>query len=179
MKLFLDFLPIVVFFVVFKLQGIFAATAVAIATTVVLIGWQWWRKRHVDVMQWVSLGIIVVFGGATLLFHNETFIKWKPTALYWAMGASLLLSQWVWRKNLLKVLLGEQIDMPLAVWARLSLLWVVFFAVMGVLNLYVAYHYSTDTWVNFKLFGTLGLTIAFVVGQSLYLARHMKAEDSA
>ncbi|MBU6437932.1 MAG: septation protein A, partial [Betaproteobacteria bacterium] len=170
---------IVVFFVVFKLQGIFAATAVAIATTVVLIGWQWWRKRHVDVMQWVSLGIIVVFGGATLLFHNETFIKWKPTALYWAMGASLLLSQWVWRKNLLKVLLGEQIDMPLAVWARLSLLWVVFFAAMGVLNLYVAYHYSTDTWVNFKLFGTLGLTIAFVVGQSLYLARHMKTEDSA
>jgi intracellular septation protein len=177
MKLFLDFLPIAVFFVAYKLYGIFAATGVAIAAQIALIGWQWTRQRRVDTMQWVSLAIIAVFGGATLLFHNETFIKWKPTALYWLMGAALAVSALAFGKNLLQLLLGQQIELPPAVWARLNWLWVLFFAAMGLLNLYVAYHYDTDTWVNFKLFGTLGLTVAFVIGQSLYLARHMKPED--
>ena len=174
MKFLFDLFPVILFFVAFKFQGIYAATGVAIAATVVQIGWVWLRHRTVEPMQWVSLVIISVFGGATLLLHNETFIKWKPTVLYWLFAATLTLSALVWRKNLIRAMLGKQVTMPDAAWSKLNAAWAAFFAVMGVVNLYVAYQFSTDAWVNFKLFGSMGLMLVFILAQSVWLSRHMQ-----
>jgi len=174
MKLLLDFFPIVLFFAAFKLWGIYVATAVAIAATVAQIAWLRWSTGKVEPMQWLSLAIIVLFGGATILAHDDTFIKWKPTVLYWAMGGSLAAGMLFFRKNLLRSLMGAQLELPDAAWRAMNWSWSAFFAVMGVLNLWVAFHFDTDTWVNFKLFGGLGLMALFVVGQAFYLGRFMK-----
>jgi intracellular septation protein len=174
MKLFLDFFPIVLFFVAFKLGGIYVATGVAIAATVAQIAWLKYSHGKIEPMQWLSLGIIVVFGGATILAHDETFIKWKPTVLYWMMGGTLAIGMVFFRKNFLKTLMGAQLELPDAAWRGMNWSWIVFFALMGVLNLWVAYHYDTNAWVNFKLFGGLGLMALFVIGQAVYLSRHMK-----
>ena len=176
MKLLIDFLPIVVFFVAFKLFDIWVATGVAIAATVAQIAWVRWSSGKVEPMHWLSLGVIVVFGGATLLAHNEDFIKWKPTVLYWLMGGALAAGQLVFRKNLLKSLMGAQMTLPDAAWRVMNWSWVGFFAAMGAVNLWVAFNFETDTWVNFKLFGGLGLMITFVLAQAAYLSRFMKAE---
>ncbi len=174
MKFLFDLFPVILFFAAFKLFGIFAATAVAIAATVLQIGWVWLRHRKVEPMQWVSLAIIGVFGGATLLLHNETFIKWKPTVLYWLFAAVLIISVLGWRKNLIRAMMDKQVTLPDALWGKLNAAWAAFFAVMGVVNLYVAYQFSTDTWVNFKLFGSMGLMLVFIVAQSIWLSRHMQ-----
>ena len=179
MKLLLDFLPIAIFFAAFKLFDIWVATGVAIAATVVQIAWFRWSTGKVEPMQWLSLGVIVLFGGATILAHDETFIKWKPTVLYWLMGGALLAGQVLFRKNLLKSLMSSQMALPDAAWRVMNWSWVAFFAVMGVLNLWVAFNFDTDTWVNFKLFGGLGLMALFVVGQALYLGRYMKDAKEA
>ena len=179
MKLLLDFFPIILFFAAFKLWGIYVATAVAIVATIGQIGWLRWRTGKVEPMQWLSLGVIVLFGGATLLAHSETFIKWKPTVLYWLMGGALLAGQLLWRKNLLKSLMGAQMSLPDEAWRMMNWSWATFFSVMGVINLWVAYSFDTDTWVNFKLFGGIGLMVLFVLGQALYLSRYMKAEEGA
>jgi intracellular septation protein len=174
MKFLFDLFPVVLFFVAFKLFDIYVATAAAIVATIVQVAWLKLRGRHVDMMLWASLAIIVVFGGATLLLQDEMFIKWKPTVLYWLFGAVLAGSMLAFRKNLIRGLLSEQMELPEPVWARLNWSWVGFFVFMGALNLYVAFNYSTDLWVNFKVFGGIGLMVAFVVGQSLVLARHMQ-----
>ncbi|MEJ7930019.1 septation protein A [Ramlibacter sp. AN1015] len=178
MKLLLDFFPVILFFVAFKVAGIYWATGVAIVATVLQIGWLRLRTGRTEPMQWLSLGVIVLFGGATLLAHNDTFIKWKPTVLYWLMGGALLVGQLVFRRNFLKSLMGAQMTLPDAAWRMMNWTWTGFFAVMGVLNLWVAYAFDTDTWVNFKLFGGIGLMLLFVLGQALYLSRYLKAEDS-
>src|SRR5882724_9074847 len=141
MKLLFDLFPVALFFVAFKLFDIYTATAVAIAATFLQIGWLKWKRRRVDTMMWISLVIIVVFGGATLALHDETFIKWKPTVLYWLFGAVIAASALGFRKNLIRAMLAEQIELPDAIWARLNLSWVAFFAFMGGANLYVAYNY--------------------------------------
>ena len=208
MKLLFDFLPILLFFGTFKYTEshkewaaafatqhlgfmvaggqvgaseapVLLATVVVIVATLAQVLWLKLRGRKVDTMLWVSLVIVVVLGGLTIWFHNETFIKWKPTGLYWAMGLSFLVSQFVFGRNLLKLMLGEQLQLPEGVWTRLSLAWVTFFAVMGVLNLWVAYSFSTDTWVNFKLFGGIGLMLLFTLAQGLYISRHLKDDDAA
>ena len=208
MKLLFDLLPVILFFVTYKVAGSFPhqslaiagsalgwmvgdgtvpdgqapillATAVAIVASLLQVGWLLVRGKRVDPMLWVSLAVIVVFGGATIWFHDETFIKWKPSALYWTMGLALAAGQLVFGKNLLRVLLGAQLHLPDAVWTRLNWAWVVFFALMGVLNLWVAYTFSTATWVNFKLFGALGLMLAFTVAQGVYLSRHLEHEPPA
>ncbi|UCE31956.1 MAG: septation protein A [Burkholderiales bacterium] len=176
MKLLLDFFPIIVFFVAYKLGHIYAATAAAIVATAIQLGFLRLRRQRIEPMHWASLGIIVVFGGATLLLRDETFIKWKPTVLYLLFAGVLTVSAMAWGHNLVRAMMGSQIALPDAVWARLNWLWVGFFVVMGVLNIAVAYGFSTDVWVNFKLFGSLGLTLAFVVAQGLYLGRHLKDE---
>jgi intracellular septation protein len=178
MKLLLDFLPIAVFFAAFKLFDIWVATGVAIAATVAQIAWLRWSTGKVEPMQWLSLGVIVLFGGATLLAHNETFIKWKPTVLYWLMGGALAVGQLVFRRNLLKSLMGAQMALPDAAWRAMNWSWTAFFAVMGVVNLWVAYSFSTDTWVNFKLFGGLGLMAVFVIGQAAWLSRYVKEAEA-
>jgi intracellular septation protein len=174
LKLLLDFFPIALFFVAFKIWGIYVATAVAIVATIAQIAWLRWSTGKVEPMQWLSLGIIVLFGGATILAHDETFIKWKPTVLYWLMGGALAGGLLFFRKNLLKSLMGAQLELPDAAWRTMNWSWVGFFALMGVLNLWVAFHFDTNTWVNFKLFGGLGLMALFVVAQALYLSRYMK-----
>lgn len=208
MKLLFDFLPIILFFGTFKVaEGrkewaaqfasehlgfvvnggvvgaseapVLLATVVVILATLAQVAWIIARGRKVDTMLWVSLALVTVFGGATIWFHNETFIKWKPRVLYWVMGLSFWLSQLVFRKNLLRALIGEQLTLPPGVWQRLNFMWVAFFAFMGLLNLYVAYSFSTDTWVNFKLFGGIGLMFAFTIAQGLYISRHVQDEAEA
>lgn len=178
MKLLLDFFPIVLFFVAFKLADIYVATAVAIVATIGQIGWLRWRTGKIEPMQWISLVVIVLFGGATLLAHDETFIKWKPTILYWLMGGALMGAQLVWRRNLLKLLLGDKVRLPEPAWRMMNLSWTGFFVFMGALNLWVAYEFSTEVWVNFKLFGGLGLMVVFVLAQSAWLSRHMEPDDA-
>jgi intracellular septation protein len=178
MKLLLDFFPIILFFVAFKVAGIYIATGVAIAATVAQIAWFRYRNGKVEPMQWISLVVIVLFGGATIVAHNETFIKWKPTVLYWLMAGSLLAGQLFFKKNLLKSLMGSQMELPDGVWRAANWSWIGFFSAMGVINLWVAFHFDTDTWVNFKLFGGLGLMVLFILGQALYLGRHIKAEEA-
>ncbi len=173
MKFFFDLLPVLLFFVAYKWFGIYVATGVAIAASLAQIVWLLARGRKVDAMLWLSLAVIVVLGGATLISHNETFIKWKLTALYWLYALILLGGELWFGRNFLRMLLGKQMVLPDAIWRRLNLSWVVFFAAMGGLNLYVAYHFSTDTWVNFKLFGSMALMLLFVVAQGIMLSRHL------
>jgi intracellular septation protein len=153
---------------------ILLATAVAIVATVAQILYLLARRRKVDAMLWVSLAIIVIFGGATIYFHNDTFIKWKPTVLYWVFALALAGAQLTMRKNPIRMMMGHQIELPDAVWDRLNLAWAGFFAAMGALNLYVAFNFSTSAWVNFKMFGSIGLMIAFVLAQSMVLSKYMK-----
>ena len=176
MKLLFDFFPVLLFFLTFKVWGIFAATAVAIVTTLGQIAWLFKRTGHVEPMQWVSLGVIVVFGGATLLTQDETFIKWKPTVLYWLMGGALWVGWFGFRRNGLRSLIGHQMDLPEPAWLVMLHSWAAFFAVMGVLNLWVAAHFDTETWVSFKLFGGIGLMVVFVIAQGLYLSRYLPRE---
>lgn len=208
MKLLFDFLPIILFFGTFKyaegrkdwaaqfasdhlgfvVSGgvvgpneapVLLATLVVIAATLAQVAFLMARGKKVDLMLWVSLGLVTVLGGATIWFHNETFIKWKPSVLYWVMGLAFWLSQVLFRKNLLQALIGDQLELPASVWQRLNFAWIAFFAFMGLLNLYVAYSFSTDTWVSFKLFGGVGLMVAFTVGQGVYISRHLKPESEA
>lgn len=205
MKLLLDFLPILLFFATFKyaeghkdwaadlatrhfgfLVGdgqvgpaeapVMLATVVVVLATLAQVAWLKARGRKVDTMLWISLVLVVVLGGLTVWFKSETFIKWKPTGLYWLMGLAFLLTQLVWKKSLLKVMLGEQLVLPDGVWRNLSWAWVGFFGAMGALNLWVAYSFSTDTWVNFKLFGGIGLMLLFSLAQGLYISRHLPEE---
>lgn len=201
MKLILDFLPIVLFFGVFKVaQGrpdeaaayatehfgmlvsggvvsaaqapVLLATLVVILATVAQVLILKLRGQPVEKMVWLSLVLVVVFGGATIWFQNETFIKWKPSILYWAMGLVFWLSQAIWGKNLLKAAMGQQIQLPAVAWRQLNLMWIGFFAFMGLANLYVAYSFSTEVWVDFKLFGGLGFMLVFLVVQAVFLNRH-------
>ena len=177
MKLFFDFFPVALFFVAFKFWGVFVATALAIAATIAQVGWLKLRRRRVEPMMWLSLAIIVVFGGATLALQDETFIKLKPTVLYWMFGAVLLCADLVFGRNLIRSMLQQQVSIPETVWKKLNWSWIGFFAFMGAANLFVAYNYSTDTWVNFKLFGGMGLMLVFVILQALFLARHVEEKQ--
>ena len=208
MKLLLDFLPIILFFGTFKyaeghadwaarfasdhlgaiVSGgvvgtdtapVLLATVVVIVATTVQIAWLLARRRKIDLMLWITFVLVVVLGGATIWFHNATFIKWKPSVLYWAMGLSFWISQVVFQKNLLQTMIGEQLELPAKVWQRLNFAWIAFFGLMGLLNLYVAYTYSTSTWASFKAFGATGLMLVFMVGQGFYLSRHIKPEADA
>ena len=176
MKFLFDLFPVILFFAAFKLGDIFIATGVAIIATFAQIGWVWLRHRKVDTMLWVSLGVITVFGGMTLIFHDETFIKWKPTVLYWALAAGLAGSTLFFRKNLIRALLSEQIEAPEFVWNRLNWSWIGFFVFMGLANLAIAFAFnlSTETWVNFKMFGGIGLMLLFAVIQGLMLSKYIE-----
>lgn len=177
MKFLFDLFPVILFFIAFKAFDIYVATGVVIAATILQIGWVWHRHRKVDTMLWVSLGLVVVFGGATLLLHDETFIKWKPTILYWLFAAVLFGSAQFFKRNLIRRMLEEQVQAPDALWGWLNLAWVGFFSVMGVLNLYIAFNFPTDTWVSFKLFGGMGLMVVFIIAQGLMLAKYVPEQS--
>jgi intracellular septation protein len=177
MKVLFDLFPVILFFVAYKLGDIFLATSVAIAATFCQIAWVWFRHRKVDTMLWISLGIVSIFGGATLIFQNETFIKWKPTVLYWVFASLLLGGKVFFKRNLIRNMLGDKMQMPDVAWHKLNLSWTGFFIFMGLINLFVAYSYSTETWVNFKLFGGMGLTLAFVLAQGFMLSKYMEPAE--
>jgi len=175
MKLLFDFLPIIAFFIVFKIWGIYAATGVAIGVSFLQVIWFLIRKEKVPVSLWVNLAIITIFGGATIYLHNELFIKWKPTVLYLFFALALFIGEKFFNKNFMKVLSGNQIDLPENVWKVLNRSWAIFFLIMSIVNILVAYSVSTEMWVNFKLFGLLGLTFIFAIGQGIYLSRHVQS----
>ena len=176
MKFLFDLLPVIVFFAAFKLADIYVATAAAIAATFLQVGWLKLRRKPIDTMLWASLGLIVIFGGATLLLQDETFIKWKPTVLYWLFAVVLAGAALFFRRNLIRTMFAAQVDLPDPVWTKLNWSWVGFFAFMGAANLYVALSFPTDFWVNFKLFGGTGLMLLFVVGQAVFLSRYLDDE---
>lgn len=176
MKFLFDLFPVILFFAAFKMSDIYIATAVAIGATFLQIGLLALLRRKIEPMLWISLGIIVVFGGATLVLRDETFIKWKPTVLYWLFGSVLALADLLLRRNLIRSMLGAQVQLPDQVWRTLNWSWVAFFAFMGAVNLVVAFNFTTDQWVDFKLFGATGLMLVFVIGQALFLARHVEEE---
>lgn len=179
MKFLFDLLPVIVFFVAFKLTDIYIATAVAIGASFLQIGWLMARGRKVEPVMWASLAIIVVFGGATLFFHNETFIKWKPTVLYWLFAVILAGGKLFFHRNMIRGVMEKQISAPESVWDKLNLSWIAFFSVMGLVNLYFAYSYSTEAWVNFKLFGALGMMLVFVLVQGMWLSKHIEQKEES
>lgn len=178
MKLFFDFFPIIAFFIAFKLYDIYAATLVAIAAVCLQVGVTIVKGKKPELMHVITLVLIIVLGGATLLLHDEMFIKWKPTAVYWILAVILAISQFVGKKPLVQRLLESNIQLPQKAWSKLNAGWVGFFGVMGLINLFVVYRFDTNTWVNFKLFGTLGLTVLFVIIQGVYLAPYLQDQNT-
>lgn len=178
MKLLFDFFPLILFFAAYKVSDIFVATAVGIVATIVQIAWSRIRTGRIDALQWVSLAIIGVLGGLTIALHDNTFIRLKPTILYWTLGLVLVVGQGFMGKLPMKALMGTQLDLPDPVWRVVGWSWAAFFAFMGALNLWVAFNFDENTWVNFKLFGGMGLMVVFVIAQAVYLGRHMKPEEA-
>jgi intracellular septation protein len=176
MKFLFDLFPVLCFFAVYWLSDIYTATGAAIAATFGQVAWLKLRGRKIEPMLWVSLVLIVVFGGLTLFLQDKRFIMWKPTVLYWCFAGALAASATLFNKNLIRAMLSKELRVPDAVWANLNWSWVGFFVVMGFLNLYVAYNYEESTWVQFKLIGGTGLMILFVLAQALFLARHVQEE---
>ena len=174
MKLLLDFLPIVLFFGAYKLFDIFVATGVLMAATVLQMGTIYLIDHKLQAMHKITLALILVFGSLTLLLHDDTFIKWKPTLLYTGLAVALAFALWVMKKSFLKLLLGSQLVLPDAVWMRLNVAWILYCVFMAALNSYVALYFSTDTWMNFKLWGYV-FPLSFIVAQGIYIAPFIKA----
>jgi intracellular septation protein len=205
MKLILDFLPLLLFFGAFKFADankdwaaafasdhlgflvsggvvgadeapMLLATMVVIACTLVQVATLKLMRRKIDLMLWITLALVVVLGGATVWFHDKTFIKWKPSIAFWAMGLALWVSQAVFKKNLLQSMIGGELQLPPAVWQRLNIAWITFFSTVGLVNVFVVYNYSDATWATFKVFGVFGLMIVFTIAQVIYLSRYMREE---
>lgn len=175
MRLLLDFFPIVLFFAAYKLQGIYVATAVIMAATVVQTAVVYAIDRKLQNMHKITLVLVLVFGVLTLVLQDERFIKWKPTVLYTGMAVVLAAALWGWKKNFLQMLLGSQLTLPASVWSRLTVAWVAYFLFMAALNAWFAAYQTTEQWVNFKLWG-YAFPVLFIIAQGLYIARHMKDE---
>ena len=170
MQLLIDFLPIIVFFVVFKLQGMYAATVAIIVAMAAQLGYQWFTKGKVNKMLLVSGILVALFGGATLALRDPIFIQWKPTIVNWLFALAFLVSQFIGREPLIQRVMGEAIELPAGMWRQLNVMWVVNFLVLGAANIYVVYNFDEATWVNFKLFGMLGLTLLVAIGQAIWIA---------
>lgn len=188
MKLFTDFLPIILFFIAYKfgggtytfngqeyqVEGIYAATAVMMVATLIQVAVSWLIHRKVEKQHSITLLLVLVLGGATIWLQNPEFVMWKPTAVNWLFALAFIGARVFTDKTLLERLLASHLQLPTAVWSRLNTAWILFFIFSGILNIYIAYWYSEETWVNFKLFGSLAITVVFIIGQALYLSRHIK-----
>lgn len=181
MKFLFDLLPVILFFVAFKMADIYVATGVAMAATVAQIIWVAAKYKKVEPMQWASLGLIMVFGGLTIGLQDKTFIQWKPTILYWLFALGLIASATIWKKNLIQAAMAHQISLKPGVgqelWVKLNNAWAIFFVIMGFINLYVAYQFDETTWVNFKLFGGMGILFAFIIAQGIWLNQFIVHES--
>ncbi|ALB55196.1 septation protein A [Cronobacter universalis] len=177
MKQLLDFLPLIVFFVVYKLHDIFWATAALIVATALAVIYSWYKYRKVEKMTLVTFVLVAVFGGLTIYFHNAEFIKWKVTIIYALFAGALLIGQWVMKKPLIQSMLGKEITLPPHAWSRLNIAWALFFIFCGLLNIYVAFWLPEAVWMNFKVFGIPGLTLVFTLLSGVYIYRHMPQEE--
>jgi intracellular septation protein len=185
MKLLFDLFPLLTFFIAFKLYDIYVATAVSIIASFIQVGWYWGKHRRFESLHLITLAILVVFGGMTLALQNDIFIKWKPTIINWIFAVLVFGSHYLGKKNLIERLLGNQFALPRHVWSRLNLSWGIFFLLLGALNLYVAFFYGPDldpdtrrsVWVNFKVFGLLGLTLAFTLAQGIFLSKYLEKAE--
>lgn len=177
MKLLLDFFPIAIFFGVYHYtKDMILATAVLIPATIIQIAIVWFKTRKIEKMHIVTLVLIIVMGGATVILQDKTFIQWKPTVVNWLFAAAFLGSYVIGNKPLIQRMMESQIDLPSPQWKALNAYWIIFFIAMGGLNIAVFSFYSEEAWVNFKLFGMLGLTLVFIVAQGIWLAKHIKTE---
>lgn len=176
MKLLFDLFPVILFFIAYKFFGIYAATAVAMVATIAQIIYCKFKHGTVDNMLIISGVLIVVFGGATLFLKDPKFIQWKPTILYWLFGIGLLVSQYFFNKNPMKALMEKQVSLPEAIWSKINWAWAALFILLGFLNIYVAFNYPEDTWVNFKLFGITGIMFVFIILQTILLSKHLPKE---
>lgn len=176
MQLLFDFFPIIVFFGVFKFYGMYAATAAIIVAMALQIAAQWLREGKVSKMLLVSGIAVAIFGSATLLLHNPLFIQWKPTIVYWVFAALLIGSRYIGEKTMIERIMGHAIELPMTMWRQLNLIWFANFSILGAANLYVVYNYDQNTWVNFKLFGTLGLTLVTVIAQAIWIATQTSSD---
>ena len=177
MKQFFDLIPLLVFFAVYKFYDIYAATGALMVVTVLQIAITWFTLRKLEKMHLITLAMVLVFGGFTLFFHDDAFIKWKVTVINLLFSAALLVSQFVLKKPLIKQMLGKEMQLPDAIWSRVNLAWAGFFAVAAATNTYIAFHLPQEVWVNFKVFGLLGMTLLFTVATVFYLYRHLPAEQ--
>ncbi len=176
MKFLFDLLPVILFFITFKFYGIYTATAVAIAASVLQVSYVYFKNKKVEKIHIITLTLIVILGGATLIFQDESFIKWKATIVNWGFALIFFGSHFIGKKLIIRYMLDQAISLPDHAWKMLSNMWIVFFIFSGLANIYVAYNYSTDTWVNFKLFGLMGLTLLFIIAQGIYISRFIKKE---
>ncbi len=176
MKLLFDLFPVILFFIAYKFFGIYTATGVAMVATVAQIIYCKIKHGTVDNMLIISGVLIVVFGGATLYLNDRIFIQWKPTILYWIFSASLVVSQFFFKKNPMKALMEKQVSLPESIWTKINMAWAMLFMVLGFLNLYVMFNYSEETWVSFKLFGITGIMFVFIIAQTLLLSKHLPKE---
>jgi len=172
MQVIIDLLPVILFFIAYKKAGIFAATSVAIISTLILMVIVWIKRGKIDKMLMINGAVITVLGGITLLLHDKTYIMWKPTVIYWIGALALLFSRYIFQNNLIARMLGKIIAPPANVWDKLNLCWVIFLVGLGSLNLYVAFHYTEENWVNFKLFGTTSLMFVFIISQVFVLKEY-------
>ena len=182
MKFMFDFFPVLLFFIAYKMYDIYTATAVLIISCFVQTVGHWAIHRRFEKSHLITLVLVSLFGGATLLLQDEMFIKWKPSVINWLFGVAFIGSQFIGEKNLIQRMLGAQLDLPQTIWRNLNSAWAIFFIALGFANLYVVYNFDTDTWVDFKMFGLMGLTLGFMLLQGIYLAKHIKdvpAKDDA
>lgn len=178
MKQLFDFFPIILFFIAFKLYDIYVATGVVIVATIIQVAYTWFKYRKVETMQWITLGLIIVMGGATILLHDEQFIKWKLSIIEWFFGVAFLGSQFIGKKPFVERMMSSSLTLPTPVWRRLNLMWGLFFISVGFINVYVMYHYTTDQWVTFKTFGVPGLMVVFILVQMVFLYKYLpETED--
>lgn len=173
MKQLLEFFPIILFFIAYKFYDIYVATAVVIVATIFQVAFTWFKYKKVEKMQWITLGLILVMGGATIYLQDENFIKWKLTIIEWLFGIAFLGSQFIGKKPFVQRMMGANLELPPVIWKRLNLIWSAFFIGVGFLNLYVMYSYNTDDWVTFKTFGVPGLMVVFIILQMIYLYKYL------
>jgi intracellular septation protein len=173
MKQLFEFIPLLLFFITYKYYDIYVATGVIIVATIIQVSYTWFRYRQVEIMQWITLGLILVMGGATILLHNEQFIKWKLSIIEWLFGLAFFGSQFIGKKPFVERMMSKTLTLPAPIWRRLNLMWAAFFTSIGCLNVFVIYHFNTDDWVTFKTFIVPGLMVLFILLQLLFLYKHI------
>lgn len=178
MKLLFDLFPVILFFIAYKMYDIYTATAVIIVATIVQVGYMYFRHKRVEKIHIITLVLVVLLGGLTIFLQDEAFIKWKPTIVNWGFALVFLGSHYIGSKPIVQRMMDQAISLPANIWRNVSYLWIAFFILSGIVNLYVAYNYDTDTWVNFKLFGLMGMTLVFIVLQGIYISRYMEESQS-